>query len=140
MIRQSGSNVDCRLKAERTPSQRGSDNVSESQFGETLGQRGSDDEKSDDSLSDRGSTYLREEAGKDPMSVNLTRFGKVPAEIKEMRRRRKTSNKKSPFVVMVTKTNGLIFPKRRLKIEKIKHRPQKMVEGPFQSGRGFFQL
>jgi hypothetical protein len=52
----------------------------------------------------------------------------------------KTSNKKSPFVVMVTKTNGLIFPKRRLKIEKIKHRPQKMVEGPFQSGRGFFQL
>ena len=41
---------------------------------------------------------------------------------------------------MTTKTNGLIFPKRRLKIEKIKHRPQKMVEGPFQSGRGFFQL
>ena len=41
---------------------------------------------------------------------------------------------------MVTKTNGLIFPKRRLKIEKIKHRPQKMVEGPFQSGMGLFQL
>jgi hypothetical protein len=37
------------------------------------------------------------------------------------------------FVTMTTKTNGLIFPKRRLKIEKIKHRPQKMVEGPFQS-------
>jgi hypothetical protein len=44
------------------------------------------------------------------------------------------------FVTMTTKTNGLIFPKRRLKIEKIKHRPQKMVEGPFQSGKGFFQL
>ena len=51
-----------------------------------------------------------------------------------------TSNKKSPFDVMVTKTNGLIFPKRRLKIDKIKHRPQKIVGGPFQSGRGFFQL
>jgi hypothetical protein len=44
------------------------------------------------------------------------------------------------FVTMTTKTSDLIFPKRRLKIEKIKHRPQKMVEGPFQSGRGFFQL
>jgi|688.fasta_scaffold619544_1 hypothetical protein len=38
------------------------------------------------------------------------------------------------------KTNGLIFPERRLKIGKIKHRPQKMVEGPFHSGRGLFQL
>ena len=44
------------------------------------------------------------------------------------------------FLFLLTKTNGLIFPKRRLKIGKIKHRPQKMVEGPFQSGRGLFQL
>jgi hypothetical protein len=47
------------------------------------GHSSSDDEKSDDSLSDRGSTYLREEAGKDQMSVNLTRLGEVPVEIKE---------------------------------------------------------
>ncbi len=83
---QSGSDVDCRRKAERTPSQGGSDNVSESQFGETSGQSGSDDEKSDDLLSDRGEELIQEEAGKDQMSVNLTRLGEVPAEIKEMRR------------------------------------------------------
>jgi hypothetical protein len=76
---QSGSDVDCRRKAERTPSQSCSDNVSESQFGETSGQSGSDDENSDDSLTDRGSTYLRGEAGKDEMSVNLTRLVEVPA-------------------------------------------------------------
>jgi hypothetical protein len=76
---QSGSDVDCRRKAERTPSQSCSDNVSESQFGETSGQSGSDDENSDDSLTNRGSTYLRGEAGKDEMSVNLTRLVEVPA-------------------------------------------------------------
>jgi hypothetical protein len=43
-------------------------------------------DKSDNSLSDRGSTDLRKEAEKDEMSVNLPKLDEVPAQIKEMRR------------------------------------------------------
>jgi hypothetical protein len=54
-------------------------------LGETSGQSVSDDEKSDDSLSDRASTDLRKEAEKDQMSVNLTRLDEVLARIKEIK-------------------------------------------------------
>ena len=90
---QSGSDVDHRRKAERTPSPSGSDDDYErkagssssqnSQSGEPSAQSGSDDEKSD-SLSDR----LRKEAEKDAMCVRLEldALEKTAPSVKIMRR------------------------------------------------------
>jgi hypothetical protein len=97
---QSGYDVDCRHKAEGTPSPSGSDDDSEQKAGRTSSQSGWGGmkanlvkrraraalmTKSDDSLTDEGSAKLRKEAATEKMSVSLPRLDEVLAQIKEMK-------------------------------------------------------